>query len=476
MTRQQASSYLGACPLVAHTETMFFGFDLTNVIEILGYPGIFAIVLAESGLFFGVSLPGGSLLFTSGLLASQGYLNIYILAVVVMSAAVLGDSIGYWFGSWVGPALFRREDSRFFKKAYLEQTKDFFDKHGSRTILLARFIPIVRTFAPILAGVAEMRYQTFFFYNLLGAILWGGGFVLAGYLLGETVPGIEENLEWFVLAIVAVTMIPFILHVRRSSKKTQLATTVPTDAKAVIFDLDDTLADSFTPPTEAMLAKVMHLARYVPVAIMSGAAQARVKDTVMDCLGPTADAKSIHVFTDSAANCFAWVGGTWSEIYTFPIAENDRARLRDVVRKVVDELDLYAGTHDTSRILERDTSVAFTALPAGATQLEKRAWDPDGSKREKLSVALRKELPEYEVRIGGKTTVDITRLGVNKAHGVEWLAKELGLKPKEMLFIGDAFYKGGNDAIVIPTGIQTIQTSGPEETSRILDDLIRAFQ
>src|SRR5207244_639258 len=148
--------------------------DLTHIIEVLGYPGIFGIVLAESGLFFGVSLPGGSLLFTAGLLASQGFLNIYILMVTVIVAAVLGDTIGYWFGSWVGPALWRRPDSRFFKKAYLEQTRVFFDKHGSRTILLARFIPIVRTFAPILAGVAQMNYRTFLYYNGLGACLWGG--------------------------------------------------------------------------------------------------------------------------------------------------------------------------------------------------------------------------------------------------------------------------------------------------------------
>src|SRR6185503_6825994 len=104
---------------------MFFGFDLTQAIEVLGYPGIFAIVLAESGLFFGISLPGGSLLFTAGLLASQGLLNIWVLMVVIFVAAVLGDAIGYYFGSWVGPALWRRPDSRFFKKKYLEQTRDF---------------------------------------------------------------------------------------------------------------------------------------------------------------------------------------------------------------------------------------------------------------------------------------------------------------------------------------------------------------
>lgn len=197
---------------------MFFGFDLAELIHILGYPGIFAIILAESGLFFAVSLPGGSLLFTSGLLASQGYLNIYILVPLILVAAVAGDSIGYWFGSWVGPTLWNRPDSRFFKRQYLEQTKTFFEKHGSRTIFFARFIPIIRTFAPILAGIAQMEYRVFFFYNALGAVLWGGGFVMAGYLLGETVPGIKDDLEWYVLGIIVVTMIPFFWHVYQARR------------------------------------------------------------------------------------------------------------------------------------------------------------------------------------------------------------------------------------------------------------------
>ena len=168
---------------------MFFGIDLTQIIEILGYPGIFAIVMAESGLFFAVYLPGGSLLFTSGLLASQGYLNIYILLATVISAAIIGDSIGYWFGSWVGPALWRRPDSRFFKKKYLEQTRHFFKEHGTRTIFLALYPhrPHVRA---ILAGVGEMNYRLFF-YNT-SAFIWAA--VRPRRLSpGEVVPGIEAS-------------------------------------------------------------------------------------------------------------------------------------------------------------------------------------------------------------------------------------------------------------------------------------------
>ncbi len=449
---------------------MFFGIDIAQVIEIVGYPGIFAIVLAESGLFFGVSLPGGSMLFTAGFLASQGYLHILILLVVVIVAAILGDTIGYWFGSWVGPALWRRPDSRFFKKAYLEQTRDFFDKHGSRTILLARFIPVVRTFAPILAGVAQMNYRTFFFYNSLGAVIWGGGFVIAGYTLGQTVPGIEKYMEIIILGIVFVTMIPLFVHMWQARRAKKPART--TEARAIIFDLDDTLADSFTPPTEEILAAVLALTKNYTVAIMSGAHMDRVERDVTARIHPQ-DSARVYIFSDSAARCTKWNNGSWQEAYSYPIAPEDRVRITNVLKTTIEKSGIYKGERNTSRILERETSIAFTGLPEGATQLEKREWDTDGAKKQKLMQLIRSELPDFEVFIAGKTTIDVTREGVNKAHGVTWLAKELSLKTEDMLFIGDAFYTGGNDAIVIPTGIQTIETSGPTETLRIIHDILQ---
>ncbi|OGG45284.1 hypothetical protein A2673_01650 [Candidatus Kaiserbacteria bacterium RIFCSPHIGHO2_01_FULL_50_13] len=193
--------------------------SLTEIVQIVGYPGIFAIVLAESGLFFAVSLPGASLLFTAGFLASQGYFNIWILTALVMIAAILGDTIGYWFGAWVGPKLFYNEDSRFFKKRYVDQTRRFYEKYGTRTILFARFVPIVRTFAPILAGVGEMEYKKFLFYNILGAVLWGGGFTFGGYLLGEVIPGIEHYILLVVLAIIVVSMMPLVVEWIRHRRK-----------------------------------------------------------------------------------------------------------------------------------------------------------------------------------------------------------------------------------------------------------------
>jgi membrane-associated protein len=449
---------------------MFFGIDLTNLIEILGYPGLFAIIMAESGLFFAIYLPGGSLLFTSGLLASQGYLNIYILVPVVITAAILGDTIGYWFGSWVGPALWRRPDSRFFKKKYLEQTRHFFKEHGTRTIFLARFIPIVRTFAPILAGVGEMNYRTFFFYNTLGAFIWGGGFVLAGYFLGEVAPGVEEYLEYFILGIIFVTMIPFFWHVYKAHKAQATSGVLP---KALIFDMDDTLAESFTPPTDAILDKLVRLSRRMPVAIMSGAAFERMERDILKRVPNEPTDAEFFVFSDSAAQCHVWRQHRWVEAYTFPLSPQEREVITHALRAATDECGMYAGAENTSRILDRATSVAFTALQQGASQDEKRAWDPTGEKRHKLVTILRDRLPDYEILIGGKTTIDVTRLGITKAYGVEWLAKELRLTTSDMLFIGDGFYPGGNDAAVIPTGIQTKEISSPKETESLIDGFLK---
>ena len=178
------------------------------LIQTLGTIGIIAIIFAESGLFFGFFLPGDSLLFTAGLVASQGHLNIWILIVGSAIAAILGDSVGYAFGRKVGLRLFSREDSRFFKKAYLERTKVFYQKYGKKTIVLARFIPIVRTFAPILAGVGEMSYPTFLAYNIVGGLGWTVGLLSLGFGLGKFVPNIDKYILPIVLLIIVVSMIP----------------------------------------------------------------------------------------------------------------------------------------------------------------------------------------------------------------------------------------------------------------------------
>jgi len=178
-------------------------FDLTTFIQAIGYLGIFTIAFAESGLFIGFFLPGDTLLFTSGFLASQGLLSYWPLLGLTFFAAVLGDSFGYAFGRKVGPALFKKEDSIIFHKNHLERAENFYKKHGGKAIILARFMPVVRTFAPILAGVGKMRYGSFLFYNLVGGALWSTSLITLGFYLGRVVP----NIEYYVLPIITVIII-----------------------------------------------------------------------------------------------------------------------------------------------------------------------------------------------------------------------------------------------------------------------------
>lgn len=183
-------------------------FDIPLLIETVGYAGLFAIVFAESGLFFGFFLPGDSLLFTAGLLASQNILNIVLLIFLIPIAAILGDSVGYWFGKKVGPAIFRKDDSFFFHKEHIVRAERFYRTYGPRALVLARFIPIVRTFVPILAGVGNMHYGTFLKFNIIGALLWGVGVTLLGYFLGRSVPGIEEYLLPIIILIIVASFVP----------------------------------------------------------------------------------------------------------------------------------------------------------------------------------------------------------------------------------------------------------------------------
>ena len=155
-------------------------------------------------------LPGSSMLFTAGLLAAHGLFNVWLLLPLITLAAILGDNVGYWFGTKVGPALFKREDSRFFRKSHVEKTRLFYERHGVLAIVLARFVPIVRTFAPILGGVAGMRYRVFLMYNIIGGVLWGAGVTFAGYFLGETFPQVDRYITPIIAAIIITSFIPLI--------------------------------------------------------------------------------------------------------------------------------------------------------------------------------------------------------------------------------------------------------------------------
>jgi membrane-associated protein len=203
-------------------------------IEKVGFFGVIAIVFAESGLLFGFFLPGDSLLFTAGFIASGPDLSelglsedvrfpLIPLLIGVTLAAIAGDQVGYLFGRKVGPSIFKRPNSRLFKQENVEKAQVFFDKYGPKTIVLARFVPIVRTFAPVLAGVSHMRYRTFVTYNVVGGLLWGVGVTLLGYFLGQ-VDAVEENLELAILAIVAISVLPMAIEILRARRHAKGAT------------------------------------------------------------------------------------------------------------------------------------------------------------------------------------------------------------------------------------------------------------
>jgi len=195
--------------------------DPKHLIEAFGTIGILVIVFAESGILAGFFLPGDSLLFTAGLLASQGSLNLPVLLIGVPLAAILGDQVGYLFGRRVGPALFRRPDSRIFRQRHVEMARKYFSEHGSKTIVLARFVPVVRTFAPVIAGVAQMPYRTFVTFNVIGGLLWGLGVTLGGFALGKVIPDGDRYLYPIIGVIIVVSFLPVIreaLRVRRESK------------------------------------------------------------------------------------------------------------------------------------------------------------------------------------------------------------------------------------------------------------------
>lgn len=186
--------------------------DPLTIIKTLGLIGVVSIVFIESGLFFGFFLPGDSLLFTAGFLASQGLISIWWLLILCFIAAVAGDSVGYYFGRRTGPMIFKREDSLFFHKKHVERAHAFYEKYGKKTIIFARFIPVVRTFAPIVAGVAGMEYKTFIRYNIIGGFIWTWGMLGLGYVLGNLIPDAEKYLTPIIILIILVSFMPAVIE------------------------------------------------------------------------------------------------------------------------------------------------------------------------------------------------------------------------------------------------------------------------
>ncbi len=192
--------------------------DPLAIVRAGGYIGVGFLIFAESGLLIGIFLPGDSLLFAAGLLAGGGLFGFWPLASIVAIAAILGDSAGYWFGKNVGTNFFTREESFFFKKTYVERTRAFYRRYGGRAVILARFVPIVRTLAPMLAGVGRMPYGRFLSFNALGGIAWGVGMTALGFTLGAILPDSEHYVLPLSLAIIALSFLPIIWNIARGKR------------------------------------------------------------------------------------------------------------------------------------------------------------------------------------------------------------------------------------------------------------------
>ena len=196
--------------------------DPILIIKAVGIVGIVLIVFAETGLFFGFFFPGDSLLFTAGIFASQGFFSIEVLLICCVVAAILGDSVGYWSGKKYGRQLFDRDQGFFFKKKRLYDAELFYEKHGKSTIIIARFVPIIRTFAPIVAGIGQMRYRSFISYNIFGGVVWVSGLLLIGYFLGGMIPNPDKYIVPIAFLIIVASFLPIILKMIRYKFKKQI--------------------------------------------------------------------------------------------------------------------------------------------------------------------------------------------------------------------------------------------------------------
>jgi membrane-associated protein len=202
--------------------------QLTNVRELVrvgGYVGLTAIIFAETGLLVGFFLPGDSLIVTAGLLSAQPQfgLNVYVLGVLLTLAAIIGNTVGYAIGRATGPRLFTRDDSLLFKKKHLYRAHDFYQKHGGKTLIIARFMPIVRTFVPVVAGLGNMPLKAYTAYNVLGAVAWIWSMLFIGHFLGRMVPGIDKHIEPMILVIIALSLLPGLISWRRERAKAATA-------------------------------------------------------------------------------------------------------------------------------------------------------------------------------------------------------------------------------------------------------------
>ena len=242
--------------------------------------------------------------------------------------------------------------------------------------------------------------------------------------------------------------------------------------KAILFDLDETLAESFQSPKPETLVRLAALAALRPVAIISGAGFARIESDVLNHLK---DAGRLYIFPNSSTQCYACKDGIWQQLYNLALSVDERSHINAALLQALEEVPEATGApHFGEQIVDREAQVAFTVVGLDAPQEVKMSWDPDRSKRTAIIGYLQKKLPGFDILIGGASTIDVTHKDINKAHGVRWFAEHLGFPASDMYYVGDALYPGGNDFVVIDTGITTRITSGPDETLGIIDELLAA--
>lgn len=244
--------------------------------------------------------------------------------------------------------------------------------------------------------------------------------------------------------------------------------------KAAIFDIDSTLAEPYRPPSDPTLRSLEKLLKLIPVALMSAASLERMqRDIISHLIDP--DLSRFTLFTANAAQSYVYKEGEWRAQYRYGFTDNERSRIQTTLEATAAEMGILEHRAPYGeQFIDYEGYLAFTVLGIDAPKDERKKWDPDASKRKRLQEALQQKLPEFDVFIGGLTTIDITPKGINKSFGVTWYSSYLHIPPSDMLYIGDALYEGGNDAVVIPTGIQTRSVSGPDETLTVITDLLIA--
>ena len=245
--------------------------------------------------------------------------------------------------------------------------------------------------------------------------------------------------------------------------------------KASIFDLDETLAVSFQAPKPAILERLVALQQKMPVAIMSGAGFERIE---RDVIAHMSDVSSnMMLFPNSTSQCFSYDNGEWKSVYNHLMNDEERTKIKAVLNAALEEFDsLKSAPVYGPRIIDRESQIAFTAVGQEAPADVKAAWDPTAEKRLEVARVLRDRLPEFDILIGGASTIDFTRKDTNKSYGVRWYADFLKITPQEMLYVGDALYPGGNDEVVIATGVQTRSVASPAETETVIDEILASCQ